>query len=293
MKRAYLFGAAALLILLIVVAYVSFSREKKDEDVCVRPPPPVGPTADPDILTLISPDQQERLLRLRDALDGGSKDVDESTSRKLFADGDVMSTDELNERLQGLRDPPTGGPLPVDPLLQSDPCVSACRPRARTPYTPRTPYIPKSRPDFGDSPVVSLDRLSELKERQRQRTNEWTANMRAKTLQTPTTPQSSGCMSPVLVRPQLVTPGASEFEPWSNRERFEARLFALEKAVAEDMRRLPDIEDKLIGLEDEMLKMLEATGGAGPYQPADRTYDDEALMGDRLETIEEERFAEY
>ncbi len=190
MKRAYLFGAAALLILLIVVAYVSFSREK--EDVCVRPPPPVGPRADPDILTLITPDQHERLLRLRDALDDDSKDVvplnaDESTSRKLFADGGVMSTDELNERLQGLRGPPTGGPLPVDPLLQSDPCEAACRPK--TPKTPYRPYTPKPKPNFGDSPVVSLDRLSALQERQRQRTNEWAANLRAKTLQTPTPPR--------------------------------------------------------------------------------------------------------
>jgi hypothetical protein len=219
MKRAYLFGAAALLILLIVVAYVSFSREKKDGDVCVRPPPPVGPRADPDTLTLISPDQHERLLRLRDALDDGSKDVvplnaDESTSRKLFADGDVMSTDELNERLQGLRGPPTGGPLPVDPLLQSDPCEAACRPRAR-----RTPYTPKSRPNFGDSPVVNLDKLSALEERQRQRTNEWAANMRAKTLQTPTPPRRletpASTQSPLLPRlrgeDRSPTPSNTEF----------------------------------------------------------------------------------
>lgn len=191
MKRAYLFGAAALLILLIVVAYVSFSRENKDGDVCVRPPPQmVGPNVAHDHhIVDITPEQHERLLRLRDVLDDGSKDVvplnaDESTSRKLFADGDIMSTDELNERLQGLRGPPTGGPLPVDPLLQSDPCVSACRPRARI-----TPYTPRPMPNFGDSPVVNLDRLSALEERQRQRTNEWAANMRAKTLQTPTPPR--------------------------------------------------------------------------------------------------------
>jgi hypothetical protein len=69
MKRAYLFGAAALLILLIVVAYVSFSREKKgdveDGGVCVRPPPQVvGPTADPVVQTLDFDDEDDDVIPL-------------------------------------------------------------------------------------------------------------------------------------------------------------------------------------------------------------------------------------
>jgi hypothetical protein len=186
MKRAYLFGAAALLILLIVVAYVSFSREKKDGDVCVRPPPQVGPTADPVVRALAETFSEE-----------GDEDEEEIPL--------------ILNRPKQERDPAIGGPLLVDPLLQS-----------------------------------------------------------------------SACMSPVLVRPQLVTPGTPEFEPWSSRELFEARLFALEKAVAIDMRRLPDIEDKLVGLEEEMLRVLEVInkpGYIGDYTP--------------LETIEEERMLEY
>jgi hypothetical protein len=200
MKRAYLFGAAALLILLIVVAYVSFSREKKDGGVCVRPPPPVvGPTADPVVRALV---------------------------KTFTEEGDEEEVPLVLNRPKQKRDSRIGGPLPVDPLLQSN-----------------------------------------------------------------------ACMSPVLGRSHFATPGTPannpvQFVEWTPTERMEARLFALEEA-AKEMRKLPDIEDKLVGLEDEMLKMLEATGGAGPYQPADRTYDDELLMGDRLDTIEEERLIEY
>jgi hypothetical protein len=186
MKRAYLFGAAALLILLIVVAYVSYSRKTKG-DVCVRPPPQVVGPVDPVARALVETFNEE---------------------------GDEEEVPLVLKRPKQKQDSPIGGPVPVDPVLQSDPCEAACRPRAR-----RTPYTPKSRPDFGDSPVVSLDRLSELKERQRQRTNEWAADMRAKTLQTPTPPRRlqtpDSTQSPLLPRlrgeDRSPTPSNTEF----------------------------------------------------------------------------------
>jgi hypothetical protein len=96
MKRAYLFGAAALLILLIVVAYISFSREKnKDGDACVRPTPQVvGPNANLDPVT-------------RALLETFNEDGDE---------------EEVPLDLNKVRGAPIGGPVLVDPLLQS--CMS-------------------------------------------------------------------------------------------------------------------------------------------------------------------------
>lgn len=148
MKKAYLFGAAALLILLIVVAYIASNRQK-EEAVC--PPQVVGPTAAPLVL-----------------VDDGPQNV----ARQLFADGEFLTDEEINERLEQLRNPgppevqhwrtdidaeggalplppldegemmrefpgslrktPMGGPLPISPLLQSDIC--------RLPYSPLTPF---------------------------------------------------------------------------------------------------------------------------------------------------------
>ncbi len=101
MKRAYLFGAAALLILLIVVAYVSYSRKTKG-DVCVRPTPQVvGPTAaDPVVRALVETFNEEEVPLV------------------------------LNRPKQK-RDSPIGGPLPADPLLQLDDTQSPLLPRLR------------------------------------------------------------------------------------------------------------------------------------------------------------------
>ena len=85
MKKAYLFGAAALLILLIVVAFISSNRQK-EEAVC--PPQVVGPTAAPLVLV---------------------NDEPQNVARQLFADGEFMTDEELNERLERLR----GGPGPL------------------------------------------------------------------------------------------------------------------------------------------------------------------------------------
>jgi hypothetical protein len=92
MKRAYLFGAAALLILLIVVAYVSYSRKTKDGGVCVRPPPQVvGPNAPP----------VERTLTF-------SEEGDE---------------EEVPLVLNRPRNRPVGGPSATHQLLRSDTCI--------------------------------------------------------------------------------------------------------------------------------------------------------------------------
>lgn len=80
MKRAYLFGGAALLILLIVVAYFSSTRNEVDAPV-------VGPIAPPEVV------------------DG------DPTVRKLLLD-DVGSDEEET------KPKPIGGPKPLDPRLQ-------------------------------------------------------------------------------------------------------------------------------------------------------------------------------
>ena len=104
MKKAYLFGAAALLILLIVVAYVSYSRKKKgdveDGSACVQPTPQVvGPMADRDPVV--------------------------RTLAETFEMEDVDDTPLALNRPSRKR--PVGGPSPAHVLLQSDACVSPDR----------------------------------------------------------------------------------------------------------------------------------------------------------------------
>lgn len=147
MKKAYLFGAAALLILLIVVAYIASNRQE-EEAVC--PPKVVGPTAAPLVLV---------------------NDAPQNVARQLFADGEFMTDEELNERLEKLRDPgpPIGGPQPLSPFLNQS-CSKV--------YTPKTPYTPKPRPDFGEITPTSTDRLEKLLEAQRDRSSEWATRLR-------------------------------------------------------------------------------------------------------------------
>ena len=104
MKKAYLFGAAALLILLIVVAYVSYSRKKKgdveDGSACVQPTPQVvGPMADRDPVV--------------------------RTLAETFEMEDVDDTPLALNRPSRKR--PVGGPSPAHVLLQSDACVGPDR----------------------------------------------------------------------------------------------------------------------------------------------------------------------
>jgi hypothetical protein len=102
MKRAYLFGGAALLILLIVVAYFSSARNEVDAPV-------VGPIAPPEV-------------------DG------DPVVRKLLFDGVEEGVDPLKptpgaaELLLRMRPPPysafetkpIGGPKPLDPRLMQE-----------------------------------------------------------------------------------------------------------------------------------------------------------------------------
>ncbi len=103
MKRAYLFGAAALLILLIVVAYVSHSREKKgdveDGGSCVQSTPQVvGPMAEHDPVV--------RILA------------------ETFRDEDVEDIPlALNRPGFRFRFRPVGGPSATHQLLRSDTCI--------------------------------------------------------------------------------------------------------------------------------------------------------------------------
>lgn len=171
MKKAYLFGAAALLILLIVVAYIASNRQKEGA-VCVRPSPQVvgnmaAPVKGPEVRTLtfadddddeaillpvrdpanrsriiLEPKKLEQLDVVRDDVLLLTPDQEERLRRLLDAGGTPLALPPLSdEELLGLdfstNRAPIGGPLPVSPWFGSEACSYV--PISPSPFSPFTP----------------------------------------------------------------------------------------------------------------------------------------------------------
>ena len=182
MKKAYLFGAAALLILLIVVAYIASNRQK-EEAAC--PPQVVGSMAEPVVRILNFDDADDEVLPLNRSEPAVRRADPEIriptltyvTRPQKYKESLVVGPpeyifqkkNEYEAQVENYPDIPMGGPQPLSPFLNQS-CSNV--------YTPKTPYTPKPRPDFGEITPTSTDRLEKLLEAQRDRSSEWATRLR-------------------------------------------------------------------------------------------------------------------